>query len=142
MYLIDTEVICEETKHQPNIHVHTWLSDHTVAQAYLSVITLAEIEQGILQVDQTQKVAELTRFLRHVESLFSRRILPIDRLISQSWAKVTDTAHQRGTPLTVSDSWLAATALTHNLTVVTRHESGFHAAGVETLNPWKYKVSD
>lgn len=140
MYLIDTEIICEETKLQPDIHVHTWLSEHTVAQAYLSVMTLAEIEQGILRVDSTKRAAELTRFLRHVESQFSCRILSIDRLISQSWAQVTRKAHQRGVPLTVTDSWLAATALTHNLTVVTRHKKGFDAAGIATINPWEYKV--
>ena len=136
-YLLDTNVISERTRPQPDENVRRWLSNHRVGETFLSVITLAELEQGVLRLGDTRRAGELREFLATVERQFQGRILPVDRDVAHAWAALTSQAQDAGRGLGCADSLIAATARRHNLTVVTRNVSDFAAAGVPLINPWE-----
>lgn len=135
-YLLDTNVVSERTRPQPDENVRRWLRAHRVSETYLSVITLAELEQGILRLGATRRAEELQRFLTNVEGQFQGRILPVDRKVARVWAKLTARALLGGKALGYADSLIAATAQAHDLTVVTRNTSDFTAAEIALVNPW------
>ncbi|MFC3859620.1 type II toxin-antitoxin system VapC family toxin [Deinococcus antarcticus] len=137
MYLLDTNVISEESRRVPDPGVAAWFAAQTVDHSFLSIVTLAEVEQGILRLGKTKRAAELTEFLLFVEAEYQGRILPIDRPVARTWSEITARAFRAGQPLGYADSWIAATALTHRLTVVTRNVADFQAAGVGIFNPWE-----
>lgn len=137
MYLLDTNVLSERTKPQPNEQVTAWLGKRTVGQTSLSVITLAELEQGIVLKGDTKRAAELHAFLRRVEEEFTGRILAVDRAVTRTWASMTAGAIQAGKTMGYADSLIAATALTHGLTVVTRNVADFQAVTTDLVNPWE-----
>lgn len=137
MFLLDTNVISERSKAQPDDRVRAWLAAHRVGETSLSVITLAELEQGVLRLGDTRRAAELRGFLGRVEAQFAGRILDIDRAVARTWARMTAAALGAGQPLGYADSLIAATALTHGLTVVTRNIRDFTPSGVALINPWQ-----
>lgn len=136
-YLLDINVISEESKRVPDAGVEAWFAAQTVENTFLSIMTIAEIEQGILRLGKTKRAADLSQFLLFVESEYRGRVLPIDRPVARTWSRITAQAFREGQPLAYADSWLAATALTHHLTVVTRNVPDFQAAGADILNPWE-----
>lgn len=137
MYLLDTNVVSERSKPQPDERVMVWLSGHTVGQTYLSVITLAELEQGVLRLGDTKRARELQLFLRRIEEQFTGRILAVDWAMSRTWASMTAGAISAGKTMGYADSLMAATALTHGLIVVTRNVADFQAVMTDVVNPWE-----
>ena len=137
MYLLDTNIISERTKREPDDNVRRWLRAHHVGETYLSVLTLAELEQGILRLGETNRAQQLGLFLSTLERQFSGRILPINRQVAHHWAIITANASLQGKTLSYADSLIAATAQAHDLTVVTRNTTDFDASGVTLVNPWK-----
>ncbi len=135
-YLLDTNVISERTKQAPNENVRIWLRSQRVSDSFLSVITLAELEQGILRLGDTRRARELAVFLEGVERQFQGRVLTVDRDVARQWAVLTARALAKGAPLGYADSLIAATACAHHLTVVTRNTDDFASAGVPLINPW------
>lgn len=138
MYLLDTNVISELRKAKSgkaNQNVLTWANSVSAASLFMSVITVLELETGILQIerrDPTQGAILRTWLNTHVLPAFAERILPVDTAVAQCCAKlhVPDPHSDR-------DALIAATALNHGLTVVTRNTSDFVATGVELSDPWK-----
>lgn len=137
MYLLDTNVVSERTKTAPDTNVRTWLQNHRVSETYLSVITLAELEQGIIRLGDTHRAAALGRFLGTLEQQFRGRILSFDRNVARQWSKMTARAIQEGKTLAYADSLIAATARAHDLTLVTRNVKDMAALPVITLNPFE-----
>lgn len=135
-YLLDTNVISERTKPAPDPNVRAWLRAHRVSDTYLSVITLAELEQGIIRLGDTKRARTLRGFLESVERQFQGRIRAIDREVAHQWAVLTARALAAGNPLGYADSLIAATAHAHHSTVVTRNTGDFSAVGVPLINPW------
>ncbi len=135
-FLLDINVISEQTKPQPNLGVLDWLENHWVGETYLSVITLGEIEQGILLLGNTKRARAYRIWLENLEQEFDGRILEVNRLVLKNWAELTSRAIQKGKPVGYADSLIAATALTHNLTVVTRNTSDFQNVMKKLFNPW------
>jgi toxin FitB len=133
-FLLDTNVISEQTKPQPNKGVLSWLETHAVSETYLSVVTLGEIEQGILLLGDTKRARGYRAWLGKLEHEFTGQILDVNRAVERTWSGITAKAIQDGRTLEYADSLLAATALTHNLTVVTRNTDDFKP--VNTINPW------
>jgi len=137
MYLLDTNVISELRKAKSgkaNQNVLTWANSVSAASLFMSIITVLELETGVLQVerrDPTQGAILRTWLNTHVLPAFAERILPVDTAVAQCCAKlhVPDPHSDR-------DALIAATALIHGLTVVTRNTSDFVATGVELLDPW------
>ena len=142
MYLLDTNVIAELRKAtSPKVEpkVLAWANSVPTASLFLSVITVLELETGTLLVerrDPTQGVVLRSWLNTHVLPAFSDRTLPIDTAVAQRCARlhVPDPRSDR-------DALIAATALVHGMTVVTRNIEGFTPTGVELLNPWEYTTS-
>ncbi|HSW70843.1 MAG TPA: type II toxin-antitoxin system VapC family toxin [Gammaproteobacteria bacterium] len=138
MYLLDTNVISELRKAKSrNIdkNVAKWAQHVSAASLFLSVITILELETGILSVarrDSTQAAVLRTWMDTHVFPTFSERILPFDVAVAQRCAKlhVPDRKSDR-------DAIIAATALVHGMTMVTRNVKDYEQIGVELVNPWE-----
>ena len=139
MYLLDTNVISELRKvgdGKADLNVVAWLSSVEGASCYLSAITLLELELGILRLERrdASQGARLRLWLdSRVLPEFAERILPVDGAVALRCAKlhVPDPRPDR-------DAYIAATALVHGMTVVTRNVDDFAATGVALLNPWNW----
>jgi len=138
MYLLDTNVISELRKAKAgksNKHVTAWAKNISPSSLFISVITVLEIELGVLLVERRDpsQGAVLRSWLNaHVLPVFSERILNIDVAVAQRCAKL-----HVPNPKSDRDAIIAATALVHGMTVVTRNVSDFDQTGVEILNPWE-----
>lgn len=132
-YLLDTCVLSELRKPGCNPGVSAWIARIQPSEAFLSVLTLGEIRRGIeLQRRKSPAAAAaLERWLHGLEMHYGDRILPISGAVAGTWGRLAP--HQ---PLPVSDGLIAATALEHKLTVVTRNVPDFRRSGVNVLNPF------
>jgi toxin FitB len=136
MYILDTNVISElrkAKKTHPNLR--KWAEALPSASLYISVISVLELEIGILLIQRRdeQQGAILRDWMdRHALPAFSGRILPIDTAIAQRCAML-----HVPNPHSDRDALIAATALVHGLTVVTRNVADFERTGVGVLNPWE-----
>jgi predicted nucleic acid-binding protein len=135
-FLLDTNVVCELHKSEQRMDkaVHEWASAQSLPALYLSVITVMELEIGVARVERRDHAqgARLRVWLTdRVLPAFARRVLPVDlRVVRRSAAlRVPDPRPER-------DALIAATALVHDLVVVTKNESDFSSMGARTLNPW------
>jgi hypothetical protein len=134
MYLLDTNVVSELRKRRGDSGVKRWVAQQSVAHLAISVVTVIEIETGILRKARTDanQAQILTRwFEQNVLTGFADRILPLDLAAARRVASlhVPDQAPQH-------DALIAGTALARGLTVVTRNTRDFARSGVEYLNPW------
>jgi len=143
MYLLDTNVVSEMRKalipeHRgvridPN--VKSWIESIPSSLLYLSVIVVLELETGfhLLERRDPAQAAVLRSWVRdNVIPEFDGRILPVDLLVAQRCAML-----QVPNPFSYGDALIAATALVHGLTVVTRNVRDFQSTGVQLLNPWQ-----
>jgi len=136
-YLLDTNVVSESIKPRPADRVVTWLAAQHSASIYLSVLTLGEIQQGIVRSPNPRRVERLTRWLEdELQPQFQGRLLPIEVQVMKTWGQITEQALRHGRPVSYVDSLLAATAITHGLTLVTRNSKDVEGLPVQTLNPW------
>ncbi|HEY6467381.1 MAG TPA: type II toxin-antitoxin system VapC family toxin [Candidatus Acidoferrales bacterium] len=137
-FLIDTNVLSEYNRGGPDAGVKTWIETTPRVLQYVSVITLAEIEKGVGLLEQGKRRTQLEEWLAtNLEEWFGGRVLSVDRNVGSCWARLMVAGTQRGNPLPVIDSLIAATALAHDLTIVTRNIKDFASTGVRTINPWK-----
>jgi toxin FitB len=136
VFLLDTNVISEQTKPYPNPGVTEWLEHHAVGETYLSVVTLGEIEQGIFLLGNSKRARAYRVWLEKLEHEFDGRILGIDRAVERTWSKITARAIQSGKTLAYADSLIAAIGITHNLSIVTRNTDDFVAVTKNLINPW------
>jgi toxin FitB len=133
-YLLDTNVLSEARKRErANAHVRAWFHGAVADQLHTSVLVLGELRQGIESKRRNDPAgaASLERWLRALEEHYAERVLPVDARVADQWGRL-DAAR----PLPPVDGLLAATALVHDLTVVTRNTRDFEAAGVDFVNPF------
>lgn len=105
---------------------------------YLSVLTLGEIRKGVAGIAQGKRRTRLETSLEvDLRARFSDRIVPIDSAITDRWGLLASEAKRKGKALSVIDGLMAATALHHNLTVVSRNATNFTNTQVQVLNPWE-----
>jgi len=135
MYVLDTNVISELRKgNKAERSVRSWAEAQPTASLYLSVVSILELEIGILLVERRdpRQGAILRGWIDgHVLPLFSGRILAIDTIVAQRCALL-----HVPNPRSDRDAFIAATALVHGMTVVTRNVRDFHATGAAVVNPW------
>jgi predicted nucleic acid-binding protein len=137
-FLIDTNCISEPFRPRPDPRVLAWLQNADERLLYLSVLTIGEIRRGIALLPQSQRRARLEIWLEaELLSRFFDRILPVTRAIADRWGLLDATLRMRGRILPAVDGLLAATAVHHNLTVVSRNVGDFAATQVPVLNPWE-----
>lgn len=133
-YLLDTNVLSELRRKMPDAKVVDWFSKRPSASLYLSVLTLGEIRKGIEACGDAAKRQTLLDWLEtDLPLFFAGRILPIDAAVAERWGRLTAAA---GRPLPAIDSLIAATAIEHDLTLVTRNVKDFDGLSVELFNPW------
>lgn len=137
-FLLDTNVISELIKPRPNQNVTHWIETTDEPLLHLSVLTLGEIRRGIASLPDAVRRIKLETWLDSELVLrFADRILPIDLAIADRWGRLTGTASARKSPLPVIDGLLAATAVHHNLTLVTRDTKRLSGTNVPFFNPWE-----
>jgi hypothetical protein len=135
--LLDTCVLSELTRRTPHPGVAAWFDDQDAESLYLSVLALGEIERGVAALPRGRKKRSLTSWLASLRSRHAERLLPVDVAVAAIWGRTTAAAERRGRRLGVVDGLIAATALHHGLTVVTRNVADFDATGATLLNPWE-----
>lgn len=114
-----------------------WVSAQPQSTLFLSVLTLGEIEKGAAKLHDPERAERIRRWLRQDLPLrFSGRILPINTEVAMRWGQTSGEAQRRLVTLPVIDALLAATALVHDLSVVTRNVSDLERAGARVLCPW------
>lgn len=137
-FLLDKNVISELVKPRPEASVAAWIEGTDESLLYLSVLTLGEIRRGIAALLQSRRRATLEAWLdKDLRARFEGRILDIDQEVADRWGLLTAAARNSGIALPVIDGLLAATALEHNLTLVTRDTGQIPSMGVAVFNPWE-----
>ena len=136
-WLLDTCALSEYAKKAPAPEVIAWLDEQDESSLFLSVITLGEIEKGILKLrtSDLHRSQKLTAWLGKIEQRFAGRILPLDAAALHVWAQIAAHAELAGQPLPVMDGLIMSTAQCHGLTVVTRNVQDF-AHYPQVFNPW------
>ena len=136
-WLLDTCALSEYAKKSPAPEVINWLDEQDETSLFISVITLGEIEKGILKLRANDPIRsqKLTAWLGKVEQRFAGRILPLDAAALHVWAQLAAHAELAGQPMPVMDGLLMATAQCHGLTVVTRNVQDF-TPYPQVFNPW------
>jgi toxin FitB len=137
-FLLDTNIISELVKPKPEANVTKWVENTDESLLYLSVLTLGEIRRGVAALPQSRRRATLEAWLdKELRARFEGRILVIDQEVADRWGLLTAAARNSGIGLPVIDGLLAATALEHNLTLVTRDTGQIPSMGVAVFNPWE-----
>jgi predicted nucleic acid-binding protein len=137
-FLVDTNVISEFIKPQPHVGVIDWLETADTRYLFASVITYGEIRLGIEDLPFGRRRSELEIWLRiGVPAWFESNLLPVTGVVADRWGRLTIQARRRGITIGTTDGLIAATALEHDLTIVTRNVKDFAATGVAMFNPWE-----
>jgi predicted nucleic acid-binding protein len=137
-YLLDTNCISEIVRSQPEPRLLDWMQAADESLLHLSVLTLGEIRKGVAGLPQSRRRTQLETWLEiDLRARFSGRILAIDGPIADRWGVLSGEAKRKGRALSAIDGLLAATALYHNLTIVSRNVSDFASTPASVLNPWK-----
>lgn len=137
MILLDTNVISEPLRPQPDVRVVAWLDSLMLEDVHLSAITVAELRLGVALLPNGKKKNVLhERLEQSILPLFAGRILPFDEPIAAIYARIRSHAKTQGKAISAADGYIAATAKQHRLTVATRDTSPFFAADVAVFNPW------
>lgn len=136
-YLLDTNVLSEAARRDPDPGVVDWLDRQPVLDLAISVLTLGEIRKGVELLDNGRRKTRLSEWLdRELPREFEGRVLPIDDAVAHEWGRLSAQGRQTGRELPVVDGLLLATAAAHRLVFVTRNERDCRDRGVEIHNPW------
>jgi len=136
-YLLDTCVISEFVAAQPTEKVVDWLAGLDPETVYLSAITLGEIQKGIEKLPASKRKEALRTWLKDdLLVRFHGRVLPLETGEMLTWGTLVGKLEAKGKPMPLIDSLIAATALHHDLVVVTRDQDDFAPSGARLFNPW------
>jgi toxin FitB len=136
-FLLDTNVISELVKPHPDAKVITWISSVDERLLWLSTLTLGEIRKGVASLSITPRRFALEGWLElELPERFYGRILSVDQPVADRWGRLAAAAAEKKLQLPVIDGLLAATALQHDLTFVTRNTHDIEPTSVSVMNPW------
>ncbi len=140
MMIVDTNVISELWKAEPNPNVLAWMDAQAVETLYLSAITVAELRYGIAAMPEGKRRSVYEdRLELEVLPLFLARILPFDLGASRDYAALMAQARADGVAIGKADGYIAATARARGLAIATRDLAPFRAAGIQVVNPWEFR---
>lgn len=133
-YLIDTNVISELRRKLPDPGVVNWFRKCPSTSLFLSVLTLGELRKGVEKLGDGERRMQLLNWLEmDLPNFFTGRLLPIDAAVADCWGKITSKVSR---PVAAIDSLLAATAIHHGLSFVTRNIKDVECFELEIINPW------
>lgn len=135
-YLIDTNVLSELRRRAPDPGVLAWFFARPAGTLYLSVLTLGELHKGIDALPDGERKMRLLDWLEiELPAFFAGRLLAVDTAVADRWGRLQAQARR---PLPGIDSLLAATALTHGLTLITRNLKDFQYSDLQVISPWHH----
>jgi toxin FitB len=135
-FLLDTNAVSEWVKPRPNPGLIGWMESADEDRIFISVVSLAELRYGVERMAAGSRRSRLEQWLQHELPLrFEDRILPVDANVAEAWGRTVSRSEAVGRPIGAMDAFLAATAETHRLTLVTRNVSDFPLLK-PVLNPW------
>jgi predicted nucleic acid-binding protein len=138
MYVLDTNVISELMKPLPDRHVVAWVDARDNESLFLSAITIGELMRGVAKLPSSARRTATEAIINDaLIPHFASRILPVTHQVMVTWATLTITCERAGRTLPAIDSMIAATALHHRLTLVTRNLRDFRDTGVPLIDPWE-----
>ena len=136
-YLLDTCVVSELLKKDPDKKVLKWISEMDETSLYLSVLTFGEIHKGIEKLPQSKKKDRLHKWVNSdLRERFKNRILNFDLTSATKWGELQGKAELAGKPMSLIDGLISATGIVSDLIVVTRNTKDMEQSGVSLLNPW------
>jgi len=139
-FLLDTNVLSEFSRSAlpPHPNVERWVAAIHPDMLFTSVLSIGEIRKGVELLPLSRKRSELEHWLdTDLNGWFGTNLLPVTKAISHRWGTLAAIAQKQGKPLGNIDGLLAATAIEHDLTVVTRNTPHFEQLGATLLNPWE-----
>jgi predicted nucleic acid-binding protein len=136
-FLLDTNVPSEMINSRPDPRVSTWVLAQDETTLYLSSITIGEVRKGLITMPAGKRRTQLEEWMANdMIPLFIDRILPVTQAIADRWGMLSGHRQLAGRRLAMADGLIAATALEHGLTIVTRNVRDFENLGVTIFNPW------
>jgi predicted nucleic acid-binding protein len=136
-FLLDTNALSEPMRSYPNAGYEAWLMRADTGRAlFASVVSLGEVRRGVSLLPQGSKRERLEAMLRTFMSSFEERIIPVSSDIALVWGELSALHRGRGHHPGMADELVAATALVHDLTVITRNVADFEHSGCKYLCPW------
>jgi predicted nucleic acid-binding protein len=135
-YLLDTCALSEFTKPEPSRSVDAWFAQIPDGADFVSVLTLGELGKGIAKLPASRRRTSLERWFGGLRDRFSGRILPVDEPVALEWGRIAARSELSGHPVPSIDALLAATAIVHGLSVVTRNSSDIVRTGAPVIDPW------
>ncbi len=137
-FLLDTNVLSEFARTgQPDRHVDRWLQTTPEESLFASFLTFAEIRRGIELLPPGKRRTQLEQWQDDVVASFEMRLFPVTKAIADRWAILAAQAQRKGITLANIDGMIAATALEHDLTLVTRNVKDFAGVELPLFNPWE-----
>ena len=138
MILLDTNVISEPQRREPNARVLEWIDAQALETLYLSAITVAELRAGIALMPAGKRRDSLHEYLeKRLLPMFANRVLPFDMACTKAYAELLAKSRAAGLAVETADAFIAAVALANGFAVATRDTSPFEAAGLNVINPWE-----
>ncbi len=137
MILLDTNVISETQRREPNARVLDWIDAQALETLYLSAITVAELRAGIALMPAGKRRDGLHENLeKRLLPMFANRVLSFDKACTKAYAELLAKSRDAGLAVETADAFIAAVALANGFAVATRDTTPFEAAGLNVINPW------
>lgn len=135
-WLLDTCVLSEVLKPRPEPKLVKWLGDQREEDLYISSLTIGEFQKGAALQDDPARQKRIANSLQALLARFETRLLSVDTTVAIEWGNLQAAAKRKGQVLAAIDALLAATAIAHGLTFVTRNTKAVRLTGVKVLDPW------
>jgi toxin FitB len=135
-WLIDTDVLSERTKRKPSEPVLKWLQEHA-SEVYTSSHVIGELQAGISALPEGARKRALQHWLNRLVEAMEGRILNFNTTVAAVWGRQEAEFAEKGCPMPMPDSFIAATARRHNLTIATRNISDYDRPGIKVIDPFR-----
>jgi len=136
-YLLDTCAISETIKYDFSNSFREWFSEQLPQNIFLSSVTIGELVKGIDKLEESVKKRTLIKWLSSIEDEYQDTILPFNKDVAKTWGTMMAFLEKTGKRSPIQDSMIGATALHHNMILVTRNVKDFVNMPIEVISPWE-----